>query len=134
MNQLATVERVCTATGRKQCFVFVLSFLKTYHDIFWGYFVASVSSGPHQAWFSRPISCQLTTFLNDRLVARARPAALIEYQIQVLEVIGAGVNKATQSFFLFLVLKNDQATRLFFYSKTKVERKWCTNSIMHGRG
>ena len=35
VNQLATAKRVCTAIGRKQCCM-VLSFLKTYHDIFWG--------------------------------------------------------------------------------------------------
>ena len=32
-----------------------------------------VSSGPYQTWFSRLISCQLVTFLKDRLVTWARP-------------------------------------------------------------
>ena len=40
---------------------------------FWGCFIASLSSGPYQTWFSRPVSCQLMTFSNNGLVARARP-------------------------------------------------------------
>ena len=41
-------------------------------EIFWECFVASASSRPYQAQFSRWISCQLTIFSNDRLVSWTR--------------------------------------------------------------
>ena len=53
-----------------------------------------------------------------------------------------GHAKLFSCFWSYKSLKNDQATRLFFFfsffffffSETKVERKWCTNSIMHLEG
>ena len=67
MNQLATIERVWTATGRKQWWFFFFS------EDLWGCFIASVSSGSYQTWLSRLIPCQHTTFSNDRLLTQARP-------------------------------------------------------------
>ena len=64
------------AQQKKWKTILVLSSLKTDDDIFFECFVASAYSGPFQTLFSRPISCQLVTFLyyvKDRLVSQARP-------------------------------------------------------------
>ena len=37
-------------------------------------------------------------------------------------------------FWSYKSLKNDQATKLFFFLETEAERKWCTNSKMHCGG
>ena len=65
VNQFATI--------RTEAAVLVLSFLKTYHYIFFECFVASASSRLYQTWFLRTITSRLMTFTNDRLVAQARP-------------------------------------------------------------
>ena len=79
MNQLATVERVCTATGRKQCWFYLFWRLTTFFFFVWvgglGCFgVFWTISGI----VFKAISCQLMTFSNDRLVARARPFPFLQ--------------------------------------------------------
>ena len=87
VNQLTTFEKVYTATGQKQCW-FCLFWRLQYHNIFWGRcFIASVSPRSYQTWFSTQISCQLTTFLNDRLVASAQHFPFL-HQLQHRSDIG----------------------------------------------
>ena len=63
---------VCTTIGWKQCCM-VLSFLKTYRDIFWGASLLWRLPDPIIHSFQRLISCQLTTFSNETLIAWVRP-------------------------------------------------------------
>ena len=78
----------------------VLCSVKIY-DIFFECFVALASSGHCQTFFSRLISCQPLPFfiyLKDRFVLQTVSvsiAAPIGYQIQVLEAIGAGEQRAS---------------------------------------
>ena len=94
MNQLATVERVCTATGRKQC-LFVISedlphflgvlrcfgIFRTISDI-----VFKADFLPTDV-FERQVSCASPT-----LSISVAAAELIGYRIRVLEAISAAVN------------------------------------------
>ena len=95
MNQLATVERVHTATGRKHC-LFVIS-----EDLphFWGVLrcfgvfrtisdiVFKADFLPTDDVFERQVSCASPT-----LSISVAAAELIGYRIRVLEAIGAAVN------------------------------------------
>ena len=70
-------------------------------EIFFECFVVSASSGHCQILFLRLISCRLCLFfiyLKDRFVLQTMSvsmAAPIGYQIRVLEVIGAGKQRAS---------------------------------------
>ena len=79
MNQLATVERVRTATVRKQCSTFF--FFGRGGGGGGGCFVASASSGPYQAY----IVFKADILSTDYFFATAP----IGYRIRVLEAIGA---------------------------------------------
>ena len=78
-EDLVPSESACnpwkSSHSNKSKAVLVLFSLKTYKDIFFECFVASASSNsrPYQTWFSRAISCQLTTSSNDRVVAQSQP-------------------------------------------------------------
>ena len=97
-NQLATVERVCTATGRKQCWFYPTFFfgggggggggggvLRCF-GVFWTIssivFKADILSTDY--FFERQVS-----FVNPTLSVSAAATAPIGYRIRVLEAIGA---------------------------------------------
>ena len=92
-NQLATVERVCTATGRKQCWFYPTFFfggggggvLRCF-GVFWTIssivFKADILSTDY--FFKRQVS-----FANPTLSVSTAATPPIGYRIRVLEAIGA---------------------------------------------